>query len=38
MSDYRDFEEERIGLDEYGWTNQGTRKWCWEAEDGEDVP
>ena len=27
------------GLDEYGWTNQGTRKWCWEEEDGsEDVP
>lgn len=26
------------GLDEYYWTNKGTRKWCWEAEDGEDVP
>lgn len=20
------------GLVEYGWTNQGTRKWCWEEE------
>lgn len=20
------------GLDEYGWTNDGTRKWCWEEE------
>jgi hypothetical protein len=26
------------GLDDFGWTNEGTRKWCWEAEDGEDVP
>ena len=27
------------GLDEFGWTNQGTRKWCWEEEDGSaDVP
>jgi hypothetical protein len=26
------------GLEEFGWTNEGTRKWCWEAEDGEDVP
>lgn len=27
------------GLDEFGWTNTGTRKWCWEEEDGsEDVP
>ena len=24
------------GLDEYGWTNEGTRKWCWEDEDGSD--
>lgn len=23
----------------YGWTNKGTRKWCWEEEGGEeDVP
>lgn len=24
------------GLDEYGWTNKGTRKWCWEAESHEE--
>lgn len=24
------------GLEEYGWTNQGTRKWCWEEESGEE--
>lgn len=30
---------EEGGLDEYGWTNQGTRKWCWdEQKDGVDVP
>lgn len=27
----------RGGLDEYGWTNTGTRKWCWNDED-EDNP
>jgi hypothetical protein len=21
------------GLNEYGWTNEGTRKWCWEEEE-----
>ncbi len=21
------------GLDEYGWTNKGTKKWCWEEEE-----
>lgn len=21
------------GLYEYGWTNGGTRKWCWDEED-----
>ncbi len=27
------------GLEDYGWTNKGTRKWCWEYEaDGIDVP
>lgn len=26
------------GLDEYGWTNEGTKIWCWDAEDGADVP
>lgn len=26
------------GLEEYGWTNEGTQKWCWEAQDGADVP
>lgn len=25
------------GLDDFDWSNNGTRKWCWEAEDGEDV-
>lgn len=20
------------GLEEYGWTNEGTKKWCWEEE------
>lgn len=26
-------------LNQYGWTNSGTRVWCWEEEDGsEDVP
>jgi len=27
------------GLNEFGWTNEGTRKFCWEYEkDGVDVP
>lgn len=27
------------GLDEFDWSNKGTRNWCWEAEkDGVDVP
>lgn len=21
------------GLEEYGWTNEGTRKWCWDEDE-----
>lgn len=24
------------GLNEYGWTNERTRNWCWEEESGEE--
>lgn len=24
------------GLNDYDWTNRGTRKWCWEDESGEE--
>ena len=24
------------GLDEFGWTNKGTRTFCWEEESGEE--
>lgn len=23
----------RGGLDEYGWSNDGTRKWCWDEDE-----
>ena len=27
------------GLEQYGWTNEGTVKWCWNEEvNSEDVP